>query len=125
MSEPKSYTFEEINENKIRIRSIKDKKFIEVYDFCRNFGEIMFIDILACERSFVYVSFVHRKDAFAALTKINEETSMEAAFSKESSKEHYSNEFFVLDLSKLDELEKMRLYVCKFFFKIANSAKNN
>lgn len=109
MAEAKSYTAEEIYQNRIRIKSIKDTKFIEIYDFCRNFGEIMFIDVLVSIRPLVFVSFVHREDAFAALAEINEKTSMVAAIFNEQSKKYNSNDLFVLDLTKLDEFEQLRL----------------
>lgn len=107
----KSYTLSEIHQNRLRIKSIqKNVKFLEVYNICISFGELMFFDVLACIRPLVYASFVNRKDAFAALQKINNETLMEASFSNESSNKYTSDEVFVLDLQFLDECEKNRLF---------------
>lgn len=105
----KTYTFEEICQNRVRIKKLGEKTFIEIYDFCRNFGEIIFFDVLVCARPFVYVSFLHREDADAAMTKINEESSMVAILFIDQSSNTYSNEFFVLDISKLEEFESIRM----------------
>lgn len=107
----KSYTLAEIHQNRLRIKSIpKNFKFLEVYKICVSFGELMFFDVLACIRPLVYASFVNRKDAFAALEKINAETLMEASFSNESSNKYSNDEIFLLDLKFLDECEKQRLF---------------
>lgn len=107
----KSYTLEEIHQNRLRIKSIpKNVKFLEVYKICVSFGELMFFDVLACIRPLVYASFVNRKDAFTALQKINNETLMEASFSNESSNKYSSDEVLVLDLNFLEECEKKRLF---------------
>lgn len=107
----KSYTLAEIHQNRLRIKSIpKNLKFLEVYEICVSFGELMFFDVLACIRPLVYASFVNRNDAFAALQKINNETLMEASFSNESSNKHSGDELFVLDLTILEECEKNRLF---------------
>lgn len=107
----KSYTLDEIHQNRIRIKSIpKNIKFLEVYKICVSFGELMFFDVLSCTRPLVYASFVNRKDAYAALQKINSETLMEASFSNESSNKYSNDEIFVLDLNVLEECEKNRLF---------------
>lgn len=105
----KSYTLAEIHQNRLRIKSIpKNVKFLEIYNLCSSFGELMFFDVLSCVRPLVYASFVNRKDAFAVLVKINGDKLMEASFSNELSGK-YSNEMvFVLDLTVFEEFEKNR-----------------
>lgn len=101
----KAYTLEEILKNRIRIKTINpETKFIDIYNLCREFGELIFFDVLTCKRPLVYASFVNREDACAAMKKINEETIMDAVFSNET-KKSYPNKSFVLDLSNLDDLE--------------------
>lgn len=103
----KAYTLDEIHQNRIRIKSIGDTEFIQIYNLCSDFGDLMFFDVLPCKRSLVYASFVHRKDAFDAMTKINNDTTMEASFSNERNKQHQNvNELFVLDISMLDTLDR-------------------
>lgn len=105
----KSYTLEEIHQNRLRIKSIpKNLKFLEIYKICASFGEIMFFDVLSCSRPLVYASFVNRKDAFAALQQINDTTLMVAAFSNETSNNFSDDQVFVLDLTGFDEFEKNR-----------------
>lgn len=107
MAELNSYTFEEILENRIRIKQIKDKKFLSIFKLCKSFGELMFFDVLPRKRSFVYASYVQREDAIAAMTTINSTTNMIAEFNAIKERES-ENQLYVLDITKLDEFEMLR-----------------
>lgn len=108
----KSYTFEEIMENRVKIRAIKkDVLYSEVIEICQSCGELMYIDALICQRSVIYASFVQREAANAAIKKINEIKNIMFASIALTADEYYpTNKSFVLDISesKLNEMEAER-----------------
>lgn len=121
----KSYTLKEICENRAKIKSIhKDISFNQISKICTNCGELMFFDVLMCQRPIVYASFVNRNDAIEAVRKINDKTTMSASLDlpKETNAQQYTNteNKFVLDISdeKLNEWQQARAKYsvnCVFF----------